>query len=509
MTTHRRKTDRGFTLVEVVICVALLGIIAPVLLAMIVVTLKSSPAVADRADSATIVQGLVTWLPQDIDSAAPGSFDTVQSTSTGCSGTDPGFNLLRLSWTETISSTKTYTASYRYVPKAVPANGGRIVRIYCALGAAPLTLNVSGVLPAWVVGSEPVRVTLSDAPDDDSVVLFDTARFDVQPVVGKLISIVGTTKNPNETLPTTPATTTPTTTSTTQPNQPPVANNIAVTITSATPVSISVSGSDPEGGALTATFPGIPAGWVITSLTALTFSVTAPVAANNTVVVVPYQISDPLGSTATASVTFTVQPASAVNQPPVANPSSGSTTAGSPVVVTLAASDPEGAPLTASVTSVPAGWTKTVSGLQVTVTPATGALAGNYVLNYSVTDPGGMSASSTLTVTVTGPPPCVINTPVLDRYTVQTKKNDPDALRNTVTITITIVSGYCVGLALHYDTGAPNGQYVRNFSNTGTTRSITLPNHPSPELWSTGTKTLRVKDSSSLVIGSVNLGVTL
>ena len=78
-----------------------------------------------------------------------------------------------------------------------------------------------------------------------------------------------------------------------------------------------------------------------------------------------------------------------------------------------------------------------------------------------------------------------------------------------MTITITIVSGYCVGLALHYDTGAPNGQYVRNFSNTGTTRSITLPNHPSPELWSTGTKALRVKDSSSLVIGSVNLEVTL
>jgi prepilin-type N-terminal cleavage/methylation domain-containing protein len=509
MTTDRPKCDRGFTLVEVVICVALLGIIAPVLLAMIVVTLKSSPAVADRADSATIVQGLVTWLPQDIDSAAPGSFDASQSAPSGCSGTDPGFNLLKLSWTETISSTKTYTASYRYVPKSVPADGGRVVRVYCALGAAPQTLNVTGVLPAWVAGSEPVKVTLSDAPDGDSLALFDTAQIDVTPVVGKLISIIGTTKNPNETLPTTPPTTTPTTTSTTQPNQPPVADNVAVTITSATPVSISVSGSDPEGGALTATFPSIPAGWAITPSGALTFTVTAPVAADNTVVVIPYKISDPLGSTANGNVTFTVQPASAVNQPPVANPSSGSTTAGSPVVVTLAASDPEGAVLTASVTGVPAGWTSTVSGLQVTVTPSAGAIAGNFVLNYSVTDPGGLSASSTLTITVTGPPPCVINTPVLDRYTVQLKKNDPDALRNEVTMTITIVSGYCVGLALHYDTGAPNGQYVRSFSDAGTTRSITLPNHPSPELWSTGTKALQVKDSSSLVIGSVNLEVTL
>ena len=76
MTTDHLKRDRGFTLVEVVICVALLGVLAPVLLSVIVVTLKSSPAIADRADAATIVQGLVTWLPQDIDSAAPGSFDT-------------------------------------------------------------------------------------------------------------------------------------------------------------------------------------------------------------------------------------------------------------------------------------------------------------------------------------------------------------------------------------------------------------------------------------------------
>ncbi len=509
MKTERSTRDRGFTLVEVVICVALLGVLAPVLMSVIVVTLKTSPAVADRADSATIVQGLVTWLPQDIDSAAPGSFDTSSGAPSGCSGTDPGFNLLKMTWTETITSTANYTASYRYVPKAVPADGGRIVRVYCALGAAPQVLNVSRAIPVWVAGSEPVRVTLSDAPDDDALTLNDTARFDVQPLVGKLISIVGTTKNPNETL-VAPTTTTPaTTTSTTQPNQPPVAANVAATITAATPVSISVSASDPEGGVLTATFPAIPAGWLITPTGGLTFMVTAPAAAANTVVVVPYQVTDPLGSSATANVTFTVPPIVAANQPPVANPSSGTTTAGSSVVVTLAASDPEGGVLTASVTSVPTGWTKTVTGLQVTVTPSSGAIAGNFVLNYSVTDPGGMSASSTLTITVTGPPPCVINTPVLDRYTVQTKKNNPDALRNSVTVTITIVSGYCVGLALHYDTGAPNGQYVRNFSNTGTTRSITLPSHPSPELWSIGTKTLRVKDSSSLVIGSVNLEVTL
>ena len=88
------------------------------------------------------------------------------------------------------------------------------------------------------------------------------------------------------------------------------------------------------------------------------------------------------------------------------------------------------------------------------------------------------------------------------------KHNNPDALTNTVTVTITIVGGYCVGLALHYDTGAPNGQYVRNFGDIGTTRTMTLPNHPSPELWSTGTRRSRSRTAPSRVIGTVKLVVT-
>ena len=109
---------------------------------------------------------------------------------------------------------------------------------------------------------------------------------------------------------------------------------------------------------------------------------------------------------------------------------------------------------------------------------------------------------------MTAPPPCDISTPVLSRTSVRLKKNNPDALTNTVDVTITLLSGSCVGLALHYDTGAPGGQYVRNFGNSGTTRTVTLPSHPSSELWSVGLKALDVKDSSSMVIGTVNLQVT-
>ncbi len=507
MRTDRSSPDRGFTLVELLICVALTGILATVTASVIIVALKTSPAAEDRADAAVNVQGLVTWLPQDVDSTAPGSFDTSLVPS-GCSGTDPGLNLLKMSWHEKVGTTTNFTVSYRYVPLPVPSDGGRIVRVYCIVGGSPQLLNVSGIIPEWIAGAEPVRITLSDAPDGDALTVYDTARFEVEPIAGKTIVIIGTTKNPNETL-ASPSTTSPPPTTAPPANQPPVADNLAYTIASGVPVAISVSGTDPEGGALTAAFPAVPVGWTVTSTGALTFAVTAPVIAAGTAVPIGYLVADPLGLAGSATVTFNVLPLAAGNQPPTANPSAGSTTAGVAVDVTLLASDSEGGLLTASVTGVPAGWTTSVSGLTATVTPSSSAVAGNVVMNYTVTDPLGATASSTLTVTITAPPPCVITGPSLDRTTVKLKKNDPDALFDTVTATITIVSGYCVGLALHYDTGAPNGQYVRNFATSGTTRSVILPKHPSAELWSVGTKVLQVKDSSNLVIGSVNLGVTL
>jgi prepilin-type N-terminal cleavage/methylation domain-containing protein len=504
MRRQHAGNDGGFTLVELLICVALVGVLATVTSSAIVVALRTTPAVEDRADASVNVQGLVTWLPQDVDSATPDSFDAAPGTPSGCSGADPGQNLLKMAWTETISATANYVVSYRYVPESIPSKGGRLVRVYCVAGTAPQTLKMSGLIPPWIVGSEPVKVLITDSPDTDA--RKDTIKFSVEPIRGKTIVITGTTKNLNESLPPPAGGTTPP--ETVPANQPPVGVGATYSITSGTPLAVSVSGTDPEGLAVTATIPGPPAGWTVTSTGSLSFNVTAPATADNTTVVIPFTVTDPGGQSGSANLTFNVVPPVAVNQPPVANPSSGSTTAGTPVVVPLSASDPEGGALTVALTSVPSGWTATIAALKVTVTPPATAVAGSSVIGYKVTDPSGATASSTLTITITAPPTCVISTPSLDRSTVSLKKNDPDALTNEVTVTITIVSGYCSGLSLNYDTGAPNGKYIRNFPTSGTTRSVTLPNHPSPELWSSGTKTLVVKDSTNLVIGSVNLGVT-
>jgi prepilin-type N-terminal cleavage/methylation domain-containing protein len=497
----RNRRDAGFTLVELVIAVALMSLLASVISAAVVVTLRNSPAVADRADAAVNVQGLVTWLPQDVDSAKPGTFDTSQGVSSGCAGTDPGFNVFKVTWSETISSTVDYGASYRYV--AVP-NGGYIVRVSCVIGQMPSVLKVTGVIPPWVAGSEPVKIVLTDSVVDADA-LVDSAKFMVTPLVGKTIVIDATTKNPNETLTTVPPPPPPPPPPPT-PNQPPTAADTAATIQSGTAVTIGLAATDPEGGALTVSIAAVPVGWAITPGPG-SLVVTAPVTAEGTTETLSYTVSDPLGASASAQLAVSVT-APAPNQPPLANPATVSTGAGESVTIGLPASDPEGGALTTTFGSVPVGWTATAIGLAATITPANDATTGNLTFDYTVTDGGGLTSTSTITVTITAPPPCVINTPVLSESTVALKKNDPDALTKSVDVTITIVSGYCVGLALHYDTGAPNGQYVRNFGTSGTTRTVTLPNHPSPELWSAGTKALDVRDGSATVIGTVNLQVT-
>lgn len=503
----RRASDRGFTLVEAIVCIGLMGILSTVIASALVVTFKTSPAVANRADTAVNIQGLVTWLPQDVDSAAPGSFDTDPDATSGCPGTDPGsINILKLSWREQVTSTIDFAASYRFVSLPAPAEGGVIYRVYCRIGTAPTVLKVSGTLPPWVVGAEPVKVLLSDSVDDPAN-LNDTARVIVTPLVGKPIVIYATTKNPAEVLSTPPAPPPPPPPPPTPGNTAPSAVDSVVNVVVETDVTVTADAFDIDGDPLTLQILVIPAGWTVTPTTGLSMTVRAPLSAAGSSGLISYEVTDTSGAKAAAMITVGATGAGG-NQSPSANPSSGSTTAGAPVTVALQSSDPEGGALTAAVSGVPTGWTATVAGTNVTVTPPNTAPAGTTTLNYTVTDPVGATAASSITITVTAPPPCVVSGPVLSQSSMSVKKNNPDALDKAVTVTITIVSGYCVGLSLRYDTGAPNSQYVRPFGDSGTTRSVVLPNHPSPELWAVGPHTLEVRDGTSTTIASTNLTVT-
>jgi len=503
---RRTTTDAGFTLIEAVICISLMGLLSTVIAAAIVVTMKSSPAVADRADAAVNVQGLVTWLPQDVDSATPGTFDIADATS-GCAGVDPGRNVLKMKWHEQITSLTNYSVSYRYVPLPNPADGGKIVRVYCTTGGARSELTVTGVIPAWDAADPPVRIVLTDSPADADA-LEDSAKITVEPVVGKTIVIDATTKNLNETLSSPPPPPPPATPPPSPTNTAPVALNSAQTAKAAINVDMNVSASDADvDDSLTVSVLVIPAGWTVTTSGGLGIVVNAPVSAVGTTGSISFRVTDTSGATATGSVDVTVLP-DTENESPTASPSAGSVSAGVPVTVALVASDPENAALTTTVAGAPIDWVVTSSGATVTVTPPNNAPSGSTTLSYTVADPWGVTATSTLTITVTGPPPCVVTEPTLSRSSDPVKHNNPDSLTHDITVTINIVSGYCVGLNLRYDTGAPNSQYMRIFGDAGTTRSVTLPNHPSPELWSVGTHALDVWDGTSRIIATTNLEVT-
>ncbi len=95
-----------------------------------------------------------------------------------------------------------------------------------------------------------------------------------------------------------------------------------------------------------------------------------------------------------------VQPGA--DQPPVASDATVTTTTLTPITFGAPAYDPNGDTLGLTIDSVPAGWTASVSGLDVTLTPdATIAIDAPYTFPYTVTDPGGATASRVINMNFT------------------------------------------------------------------------------------------------------------
>ena len=130
----RNRPDHGFTLPELLISIVMIGIIMTVLGGVFTVFLRSTPTTEARAQDARSVLGLVTWLPQDVDSTPSDGFDVDPSTDSGCS-VDPGINLLRMEWVEKIGSvTTTFISNYRHVSDV---DAARLVRIKCSGDGSP------------------------------------------------------------------------------------------------------------------------------------------------------------------------------------------------------------------------------------------------------------------------------------------------------------------------------------------------------------------------------------
>ena len=151
-------------------------------------------------------------------------------------------------------------------------------------------------------------------------------------------------------------------------------------------VNLVLSGSDPEGGALTWSATGLPAGLTMSTTTGAISG--KPTTAGSTTVQVTAR--DAQGASTTVSFAWNV---TATNRPPViAAVPMQTTRAGTSASLALQVSDPDGGALTCSATSLQAGLTMNASTCTISGTPTT---AGTLSTVVTVTDPSGASASTT------------------------------------------------------------------------------------------------------------------
>ena len=169
--TTTTRTDRGFTLIEVVIVLSTIGLIAAALAATVSVVLRTLPPTEVRADDARSLQGLVTWIPQDVDAAPPGGFDTATS-AWPCGGPAPAnsHNVLSVTWTERNGSTTNFAASYRY---EFNGTNWQMSRHSCDDGGTGTMSNgarqkLTSSLPPWDNLAPPASVTMCDTRVDDA-----------------------------------------------------------------------------------------------------------------------------------------------------------------------------------------------------------------------------------------------------------------------------------------------------------------------------------------------------
>ena len=190
--------DGGFTLTEVLIVMVIMGTFATVLAATFSVIARNTPAAEARTDAARSVQGLVTWLPEDVDATPPDGFSSAWN-RWDCAGSAPGKNVLHMTWVEPRGTHDVvYAVSYQYVFDGAEWAIGRYSCDDSGTGVmGPAAgINLTAELPVWDDATPPTTVTF--APTSGAV---ETATLSVGTLVGVDVVIDAAPKNPDETLP--------------------------------------------------------------------------------------------------------------------------------------------------------------------------------------------------------------------------------------------------------------------------------------------------------------------
>lgn len=153
------RSDDGFTLVELLLAMVVLGTIVAAVGSAIIVVLRNESAVSDRTGLAHDQALMSVYVVPDIQSA----LSVTASSGTGCAS---GPDLLTLSWSETLASTTSYSSDYRVV-----AQGGAwvLTRTFSTNGVAQapqiIAHNLSSSSAARVscsAGNRAVAMTITE-----------------------------------------------------------------------------------------------------------------------------------------------------------------------------------------------------------------------------------------------------------------------------------------------------------------------------------------------------------
>ncbi len=256
-------------------------------------------------------------------------------------------------------------------------------------------------------------------------------------------------------------------------NDDPVANAQTTTVTEDIPETITLTGSDVDGDALTFTIITPPTNGALGPVTgagptSATVDYTPNLNYNGPDSFV-FQVDDGSGGLATATVDITV---TAVNDPPTADPQSVSTDEDTPLMITLTGSDKAGDTLTFTIASPPGngslGPITSTGPFSATVDYTPNAdYNGPDSFDFQVDDGNDLTeATATATVSITvnpinDPPTAVADSLTLDEGGTATTldggaasvlANDSDTENDNLTVTTTPVSGASNGaLTLNAD----------------------------------------------------------
>jgi prepilin-type N-terminal cleavage/methylation domain-containing protein len=161
---HRvRSGDEGFTLPELLISIALVGLITAAVASALMVSFRSQDASSASLAESHDQQQLAVYLPKDIESSVQDSVDKQPTAGSGCTGVPIGTNVLRLTSVDASSGTVvSYAVSYRIEGSAAPY---QLYRYACVAGGAATRTKMVDFLPnntsAAQAGSDTSRIWMT------------------------------------------------------------------------------------------------------------------------------------------------------------------------------------------------------------------------------------------------------------------------------------------------------------------------------------------------------------